>query len=99
MVEASDPLEGGELDLVQPPPGALVPDHIGFVETDYSLGQCVVVGIARFPTEGSIPASAWAIRAASVSWDRQAGPVRWQILSDPSAQLGGPTEAGDPRGW
>jgi len=39
MVEPPDPLQGGELDIVKPPPRPAPPDHFRLVQPDDRLGQ------------------------------------------------------------
>jgi hypothetical protein len=45
VVEPPDPLEGGELDILDPGPGAARIDELGLVEADDGLGQGVVVAV------------------------------------------------------
>jgi hypothetical protein len=45
MVEPVDPLEGGELEVVEASPGAAVADEFGLVEPDDRLGQRIVVRV------------------------------------------------------
>src|SRR5581483_6788217 len=49
VVEPVDPLEGGELDVVDGAPGASSSDQFGLVEADGGLGQGVVVAVASGP--------------------------------------------------
>ena len=44
-----DPLGGGELDIVDALPGALVADELGLVQGVEGLGQSVVVGVPLRP--------------------------------------------------
>ena len=46
VVEPADLFEGGEFEVVEAPPGALVANQFGLVELDHRLGQGVVVGVA-----------------------------------------------------
>ena len=45
-VEPVDPFQGGELEVLEPSPGAAVADELGLVEPDDRLGQGVVVAVA-----------------------------------------------------
>ena len=45
-VEPVDPFQGGELEVLEPPPGAAVADELGLVEPDDRLGQGVVVALS-----------------------------------------------------
>ena len=46
VVEPVNPLGGGDLDVVDVAPGALVADEFGLVQGVQCLGQCVVVGLS-----------------------------------------------------
>ena len=46
VVEPVDPLQGGDLDVVDVAPGALGADQLGLVSADLGLGEGVVVGVA-----------------------------------------------------
>ena len=46
MVEPVDPLGGGQLDLLDGPPGLARFDQLGLVEAVDGLGQRVVIGAA-----------------------------------------------------
>jgi len=43
LVEPVHPAEGGQLEVVDPAPGAFVADQLGLVEPDQALGLGVVV--------------------------------------------------------
>jgi hypothetical protein len=58
VVEPPHPLEGGELNVFQRAPGPALTDDLRLEEAYDRLGQGVVVGVARLPTDGSMPASA-----------------------------------------
>jgi len=45
VVEPVDPLQGGELEVVEAPPWSLVPDEFGLVEPVDRLGERVVVAV------------------------------------------------------
>jgi hypothetical protein len=45
VVEPPDPLEGGELDVVERAPGTAWSDELSLEEPDDGLGQRVVVGV------------------------------------------------------
>jgi hypothetical protein len=64
-----DPLEGGDFDLVNGPPQALLLDQLGLVEPVDRLVQRVVVAVPGAPTEASIPAStSRSVNARDVYW-------------------------------
>ena len=46
VVEPVDPFEGGEFEVVEAPPGALVANQFGLVGPEHRFGQGVVVGVA-----------------------------------------------------
>ena len=52
VVEPVDPFEGGEFDVVEPAPRALVPDKFGLVEAVDGFGESVDVCRVR-PGPGS----------------------------------------------
>ena len=58
VVEPVDPFGGGELDVLDGPPGLAGLDQLGLVEPVDGLGQGVVVGAADRPDRGRMPASA-----------------------------------------
>ena len=58
VVEPVDPLGGGDLDVVDGPPGLAGFDQLGLVQAVDRLGQGVVVGAADRADRGRIPASA-----------------------------------------
>ena len=58
VVEPVDPFGGGELDLLDGPPGLAGFDQFGLVEAVDRLGERVVEELPTAPTEGWIPASA-----------------------------------------
>ena len=45
VVEPVDPFEGGEFEVVEAPPGALVANQFGLVGPEHRFGQGVVVGV------------------------------------------------------
>src|SRR6185312_656519 len=52
MVEPADPLEGGELDVLDAPPGAAVVNDFGLEEADHGFGQGVVVRVSATADRG-----------------------------------------------
>ena len=46
VVVPVDPLEGGQLDVVEPLPGPAAADQFGLEQPDVGLGQGVVQGVA-----------------------------------------------------
>src|SRR4051794_22673326 len=46
MIEPVDPFERGVFDRFQMTPRAAAMNHLGLVETDYGLGERVIVGIS-----------------------------------------------------
>ncbi|MCU1700464.1 MAG: hypothetical protein JWR34_6527, partial [Mycobacterium sp.] len=52
MVEPVDPFEGGDLDVLDGPPGPAWLDQFGLVEAIDRLGEGVVVAVARAPDRG-----------------------------------------------
>src|SRR5215831_19387818 len=53
LVPPIHPLGGGQLDLLEVPPGASPADELGLVETDHRLGQGVVVAVAAGTDRGN----------------------------------------------
>ena len=58
MVEPVDPFEDGKLDSLQRAPGSSPADDLSLEQPVDGFGQCIVIAIAKLPTEGSMPASA-----------------------------------------
>src|SRR5690606_29011860 len=46
VIEPPYPFEDGELHILQGAPGAALPDHLRLEETNYGLGQGVIVRVA-----------------------------------------------------
>jgi hypothetical protein len=49
VVVPVDPFEGGDLDVVEDPPGALAADQLGLEQADLGFGERVVAPIAVKP--------------------------------------------------
>jgi hypothetical protein len=49
VVEPVDVLEGGDLDLLDGPPGSTRLDELGLEQPNHGLGEGVVVGVADRP--------------------------------------------------
>jgi len=56
-VEPVDPVQGGQLEVVDAVPWTVAADEFGLVEADQALGLAVVVGVppARSPKDSPLP--------------------------------------------
>ena len=57
LVEPVDPVQGAELEVIDPSPGSFVADTLSLVEADRALGQSIVVEVPTVPMEATAPAS------------------------------------------
>ena len=79
MVEPVDPLERGELDVVEAPPRPRQADHLRLVEPVDRLGQGVVVGVPLAADRGLDPHLGEPLRVA----DRQVLDTAIAVMNQP----------------